>query len=112
MAVDRPLLWFACRHHIIELYAKAVWSAAFPGKSQCPGELLIKQFYDWWEKTDDVRTTFEAKDCPTLLGGKHPLDDCIADLKELCATVRARGKSSFPRGDYEELFDLLEVKTD
>ena len=109
MSLDRALLWLACRHHILELLAKAVWDTVFPGKSQCPGELLIKQFSDWWAKAESVPRQFEAKDRPILLGGNHHLEECIQELKELSTSARANGKSSFQRGDYEELLELLEV---
>ena len=109
MSIDRALLWLACRHHILELLAKAVWTSVFPGKSQCPGEVLCRQFSDWWAKQESVPVHLEAKDRPTLLDGKFPMAECIEDLKTLSASARANGKSSFQRGDYEELLELLEV---
>ena len=109
LALERPVLWCACRHHIYELVAKAVWNACFPGPSVCPGEKIIQDFHSWWMKTDAVPRDFTAEDRPDLLGEDNPFEDCIDDLRHLSQATRAAGKSSFQRGDYEELMELLEV---
>ena len=109
LAIDRPLLWCACRHHVYELVAKAVWNAIFPEKSVCPGEKVIKDVQEWSTKTD-WRRDFTAADRPDLGGGDVDLDDCISDFRDLSAACRKAGKSSFQRGDYEELMELMEVR--
>ena len=113
MALDRPLLWLACRHHIIELYAKAVWSAAMPAsQGVCPGELLCKQFHAWWEKADNVKTTFDAADRPTLLDGKHPLPvhrgfegavGCCSRTRKMFVSPRRLWRASGAFGGKREL---------
>ena len=95
MALDRPVLWCGCRHHIYELVAKDAWKAVFPEKHTCPGENLIQDYV--------------AADRPELFGADNPLKDCIEDFRRLSEATRSGGKSVFPRGDYEEFMELLEV---
>ena len=109
LEMDRPLLWCACRHHVYELVAKAVWKATFPGESVCPGEKILKDVGEWSKKTN-FRRDFTAADRPALGGGNVDLADCIADFHQLSEACRKQGKSSFQRGDYEELMELMEVK--
>ena len=109
LALGRPVLWCACRHHIYELVSKAAWRGVFPGKSVCPGEKIIQDFQSWWAKTDGIPRDFTAADRPILVGEKNPFKDCIDDFRRLSESTRAAGKSSFQRGDYEELMELLEV---
>lgn len=53
--------------------------------------------------------TFTAADRPDGVGGNDAFKDCIEDIRLLSEATRASGKSSFQRGDYEELMELLEV---
>ena len=157
------MLCLGCRHHILELIAKAVWEWVFPEKHKCPGENLCQRFKIWWTKAEkggsgdreeagkaeeeapdlvqedelleedekadedevvDGQTpgadppeevgeengfprTFGVEDRPNILEDKF--DEAIKDLKKLSERIRARGKEAFPRGDYQELFGLLEV---
>ena len=112
MALGSPRLWCACRHHIYELIAKAVWGIAFPGHSVCPGEKIIQDFHSWWTGCDSVSRKFTAEDRPNGIGDENPLKDCIDDLRLLSQSTRTTGKSAFQRGDYEELMELLEVEFD
>ena len=93
-----------------ELVAKAVWAAVFPGPSTCPGEKLIQDFHGWWTKSLSFPRDFSAKDRPFLLDDQGLFEDCLADLSKLSEAARAKGKSSFQRGDYDELLELFEVK--
>ena len=81
---------------------------AFPGHSVCPGEKIIQDFHSWWSKAESVPRDFTAKDRPDLIDDSFK--DCIEDLRLLSEATRAAGKSSFQRGDYEELMELMEVK--
>ena len=108
MAFGRPVLWCACRHHIYELIAKAVWAAVFREKSVCPGEKLCKDFGEWWAKAESVPLHFTAANRPVLFGAGHLFDDCIEDFRRLSASARAGGRS-FQRGDYDEMLELCEV---
>ena len=108
MALDRPVLWCGCRHHIYELVAKDAWKAVFPEKHTCPGENLIQDYAAFWKKTD-IPQDFVVADHPELFGADNPLKDCIEDFRRLSEATRSGGKSVFPRGDYEEFMELLEV---
>ena len=109
MECDHPLLWCACRHHIFELIAKAVWKVMFPGDSVCPGEKLIQDFHKWWNGTASFPRHFTASDRPFLVEDGGLFADAIEDLRRLSSATRAAGKSSFQRGDYDELLELFEV---
>ena len=76
MAFGSPRLWCACRHHIFELVAKAVFNVAFPGHSVCPGEKIIQDFSSWWSRAENVPRDFTASDWP------DHVDDAFKDSIE------------------------------
>ena len=105
MALGRPLLWCACRHHILELIAKFAFGSVFTEKSTCPGERICNELSNWWEKQESVPRDFSAENRPQLFCDDDPFDDCLDDLGQLSATARTGGKK-FQRGDYDELLEL------
>jgi hypothetical protein len=101
--LGKKLLYFACRHHILELVAEQIFSAAF-GKSSGPEILTFKQFKESW-------STLELKNY-------KPVDDDIfadADLQAVKESMVSFYQDSlasglhFLRDDYREIAELCLV---
>ena len=113
MKLGRPVLWLACRHHVYELIAKDPWVEVLGSNSTCPDEMICKRFTEWWDKNPDVPKTFSAARCPSVFRDDDPFFvKCREEVQDLAQWLNfnpASAKSSCPRGDYDELLQLVMV---
>lgn len=98
-AVNRPLLWIACRHHVLEVVLSSVFSSEM-GKSTGPENLLFKQFRKDWSSIDQSRASPAPADV---------LREFSNLSEEKAFIVNALQTGSFPRSDYRELLQLCAV---
>lgn len=95
--LDRTLLNFACRHHILELVLASVFTTCM-GPTSGPDVQIFKRFQKHWEYID--RANF--KSAMTNDG------DLIADIKDDTIEFAIEQLESFqPRDDYRELLELI-----
>ena len=99
--LGRPLLHFACRHHILELVAEAAFTTCF-GPSAGPDIAIFKRFQSGWNFIDQSK--FEPMmpgDLDSVVG------DAFLDCKEQVVSFCIQKlKSAQPRDDYCELLEL------
>ena len=98
--LGKKLLYLACRHHIQELSAKAVWTHLF-GSDHSPETTLFKDFQSVWSKInkDEYETLHLSEE---LLQDQR--EDVLRDLKDI--TGVSSGASPKMRADYKECADL------
>lgn len=101
-ALDRQLLYFACRHHILELVLESVYSSCVGEVSQGPDITIFETFRDCWQQLD--RTEFstaaddEATNADIQPWAESTVDQCQCLLKQ-----------KHPRDDYKELLQLTVI---
>lgn len=101
--IKSPVLWAACRHHILELHVNRV-VAAITGHTKDPGVKLFRRLkVEWSRMTIDYSNlrTFSTSDLPRW-------------MEEEAAAVLAWGQrhlveGTFARGDYREFLQLVVV---
>ena len=96
--LERPLLWFACRHHIGEIVLTHVWDALQIEVSKKPEVTLFERFkanFDNITHSDITGLDFPVVD-ETLI---EPKEEIIKLCKKLLP-------EKFTRGDYKELITL------
>jgi hypothetical protein len=99
--LERPMLWLACRHHILELVLAAVFTSAL-GSSSGPDILPFKAFQTKWCFIDQATFSPGPDDeelCPFL-------EDVAAPMIEFC---KGQLKERQSRDDYQELLELIVV---
>ncbi|KAG0728657.1 hypothetical protein GWK47_003670 [Chionoecetes opilio] len=98
-ALERPLVWLACRHHILEVVLKDVFEACM-GPSSGPNIALFKRLQNRWPIVDQSRPQPLT---PTALSSDeaHRLE-MLGHLKRLLDC------GNHPREDYKEII-LLSV---
>jgi hypothetical protein len=96
--MDNDMLWFACRHHILDIMLEAVVSLSL-SVSSGPDIQIFKRFKANWLKLDK-QTYQTAADCPvTVLITDNIKEDIIRfAMKQL--------DECQPRDDYKELLEL------
>ena len=95
MIQNRPLLWGPCRHHIPELFLKAVWEALF-GEDMAPHYLDFEKFKKIFKDLD--KSKYET------LPNKKWMVPIIKHIVEFCQHLLSTEKQ--PRDDYKEVLDL------
>lgn len=90
-AVDRNLLWLACRHHMLEVLLADTFKACL-GPSTGPDILLFKRFRDSWNA---LRHEPLAREAPL-----------IAASDEVKSFIQEQLMLTHPRDDYLELLQL------
>ena len=95
--LNRPLLWYSCRHHVGEILLTHVWNALKIEVLKSPEILLFKRF-----KENFSSITHQNKD---LHFPELPVDllERKSEVIELCKNYL---KQPFSRGDYKELVSL------
>lgn len=99
--LERPMLWLACRHHVLELVLAAVFTSAL-GSSSGPDILPFKAFQTKWRFIDQA-TFSPAPDDEEL---RPFLEDIAAPMIEFC---NGQLEERQPRDDYKELLELIVV---
>jgi hypothetical protein len=101
-AIGRPLLWMACRHHMLEVLLSDAHNVCF-GPSTGPEILFFKRFRDKWSELDHTPKERQV-----------PFITATSDLK---AFIVEHLQMSYPRDDYREFLCLaasmvgIETKT-
>ena len=92
--LDRSLLHFACRHHILELVLACVFTTCM-GPTSGPDVQIFKRFQKHWEYID--RADFKPAD-----------GDDITDIKDDTIDFAIKHLECFqPRDDYKEFLELV-----
>ena len=97
-AVNRPLLWVACRHHIYEVILADVFTHVL-GASSGPDIPVFKRLRSQWPSIDKTKFTVPSDDL--FIGSLGELRD---EMTAFYTTALEKG--SFPRDDYAELLHL------
>jgi len=97
--LGRPLLHFACRHHILELVLSAAFGVCI-GPSNAPEILVFKRFQDQWSSIDQRSYDDASSDdfASTELG------DVRSEIISFC---EQQFQEQQPRDDYRELLELV-----
>ena len=97
--LEKNLLYFACRHHVMELVAKAAFTTLFKS-TRGPDEVLFKRFQAKWETIDKdkFQSGADHEDVALIIGNyKSDLilwaEKSMKEMKDL-------------RDDYRELLEL------
>ncbi|KAG0724224.1 hypothetical protein GWK47_005233 [Chionoecetes opilio] len=99
-ALEKPLVWLACRHHILEVILKDVFEACM-GPSSGPNIALFKRLQNRWPIVDQSRPQPLT---PTALSS----DEEAHRLEMLGHLKRLLDCGNHPREDYKEII-LLSV---
>lgn len=97
-ALNRQLLFLACRHHIFELVIGAVFTSCM-GSSFAPEVSLFKRFQTYWEFLDLENFEDASTDEHVTEALTDVKDDIIAFIVTQLSEVQ-------PRGDYREFLEL------
>ena len=98
---ETPILWLACRHHILELHIKHVVGLV-TGNTKDPGVSLFRRLKSTWHSIEvnySSLNTFDYTSVPEWMEdqGKRVLVWAEQELQ----------KKTWPRADYQELLQLL-----
>ena len=93
--LKRKLLWLPCRHHISELFVKAVWEKLF-GKDKSPYYKKCKEFQDKWKDLDT------RKYDPLMIDSW--MQPKVQEIVEFCQKALT---SEIARNDYRESLELV-----
>ena len=104
--IDSPYVWIICRHHIVETLARHGFDA-IRGTTSSPFEIEHNKFQnDWYNICEHIDysnlSTFEWK---VVLGTSME----IQAQEALSFCNHALKNSTFTRGDYKELCELIVV---
>lgn len=97
--LGRDLLYLACRHHVLELIAGAVFNKIMPSSS-APDILLFKRFKDSWEFIDQNNFKDALTDDVAADNIKGIREEMIEFITVKLTTERQ------PRDDYREVMEL------
>lgn len=95
--LNRPLLWYACRHHVGEILLTHVWDALKIEVSKSPEILLFKRFKENFASITHQNKDLHFPELPADLLGRK------SEVIELCKNYLTQ---PFSRGDYKELLSL------
>ena len=99
MKLNRPLLWYACRHHVGEIVLTHVWDSLRIEASNSPEINLFKRFKENFTAiTVHLKEDLDFPDPPPALLERK------SDITALCQDYL---KQRFSRGDYKELATLV-----
>lgn len=98
--LERPLLYFMCRHHMYELYLEAAFESKIP-HSPGPYIRLFVKFKEIWQDIDQQNfDTFSDEDLVDFQIDRSE----ILDFIETVLTAKKQ-----PRDDYEEFLKLAKI---
>ncbi|KAG0726095.1 hypothetical protein GWK47_037289 [Chionoecetes opilio] len=67
MMLDKPLLYFACRHHVLEILLDMVFSSPFQEQSKGPEVSLFLDFRNMWPQIDQTKYSTAMNDETIML---------------------------------------------
>ena len=97
--LNRPLLWYACRHHVGEVVLTHVWNALNVEVSKNPEINLFIRF-----KENFSAITYQNKEDLAFPELHHSLLERKSEIIDLCKYYQ---NQTFCRGDYKELISLV-----
>ena len=96
--LQKELLWFACRHHVLELICGAAFKAVFGPTTAGPNVPLFRRFQEFWPAIDQTSYT----SC-----SDKRLTENLKSMKANAILFASEALTkSFPREDYRELLEL------
>ena len=95
--LSKPLLWFACRHHVGEIVLSHVWNVLKIEASKSPEISIFQRFKEFFPS---IPSAVEHLD---YFYEPHNLSDRKQEIVELCHNYL---KQPCSRGDYKELVKL------
>lgn len=101
--LGRDLLYFACRHHILELVLSAAFTAEMGSITSGPDVPLFKRFKSRWESID--KTAYQVAPDDEHLR-QHLPEDLIQQVESFATSQLT---NHHPRDDYKEFLDLALV---
>ena len=99
--LERPVMWYGCRHHIGELMAKAAWYTLFEEDLQ-PKVGVFEYIKDSWDQID------QGMSIKTLQGKLINKEEAVQFYKEVLQK-RTRQGNHYIRDDYKELVETSMV---
>jgi hypothetical protein len=117
--IEHSLLWLACRHHMAELHVKHPYNKV-QGPTKGPDDPLFKRFKAWYVKRVQEARLNDARFPDPGLFSKWQWEDISATgpyQSDLTWWERATltwvqdqlHANTFPRGDYRELCELINI---
>lgn len=97
--MQKELIWFACRHHILEILLESVVVTAV-GPSSGPEIMIFKRFKSYWAKINQ-------KDFKTAMSEPSTWNCVQTVAKDIIAFAENQLKQFQPRDDYKELLHLI-----
>lgn len=96
--LERPILYFPCRHHILELILRGVFEVGFPISTE-PNVPLFKRFQQSWKtmNKENYKIGVENNDIRTVLN--NHIDTIRLSVEKFLEQAQ-------PRDDYKELLEL------
>ena len=96
--MGKELLWFACRHHVLEIVLAAVTSHLL-GPSTSPGIVIFPRFQKQWPFFD--KTKYQ-----TALSDEQILSAVTVNRQYMITFAKDQLDKYQPRNDYRELLEL------
>jgi hypothetical protein len=96
--LDKHMLWFACRHHILEIVLQAVVLDCL-GPSKGPEITIFNRFKNTWQFINRADFQTASSDERVFTAVSHVITDIIAFAEMQTLLYQ-------PRDDYRELLDL------
>jgi hypothetical protein len=99
--LGRPLLHFACRHHILELVVEAAFKP-FLGPSKGPEIAIFKRFQSNWNSIDQSKfKPMMPDEMDSVVSGVF-----LSRKEDVVSFCIQKLESAQPRDDYRELLEL------
>ena len=112
-SIEDPLLWIACRRHVLELYLGVVWKVCF-GKSKAPADALCEVLSDFIDE-EGLPDSLDAENSPHVLTF-DATDDLLSEQKKRLEDLATHldgekvGSKAKPRNDYGSMWGLVKVQ--
>ena len=117
--IGHAVMWPACRFHVAELHIKLPYDTVF-GATTGPDDPLFKRFKDWYMKQIPAARANGARFPDSGLFAKWPWDDSSPTgpyksditwwMRATLTWVREQlERNTFPRGDYREFCEALNI---
>lgn len=98
--LNRPILFFACRHHILEIISQSVFSYTKLTAMSGPEISIFKRFKNKWNQIDQTKFSTWVSDTGVKKILHRVADDVIIFCKDAL-------NQNLPRDDYKEFLELV-----
>ena len=107
----KPLIHLDCAHHVDERYYDAAVKATFGEKTDSPSQTQCLKFKQWFKANRSTipKVVKYDPENPPIRYEDPFLVKCREDLESLKVRVTKDGSLHLPRGDYEQLWNLVQV---